>query len=815
MANQIAEQISLQSQIYDLGLPKGEYVRMKEAISSLPNKVNVSDEIVAFYLGAILDNTDILSTNGSLKEDARYVTTEKFVVDQDKYVFVSGTSYKYLYCYKADDSYIGRLAIEPTGTKLSWYDNYKNTAYCRVLAKMEEKDAIWVGYEPTAANYNPIKGYISGVTDFVTKAKTYFGGVVTTFEPSEKTYIDGSKWHTNGTAYKGQIFRVIQGTTVTIKAKSDVSTNFALIKEQDIVIGNSVQFTMKYSSKINVEKGTKTSLIVPEDAAYLYVSCVYGNSDISPEYVEISSAIEDFSTFDRDSIVYKKNCGIIKSWIYNKTPLSTTGAIRDDSGWAMTDYIAINPNVPYCQSGAYNDFWYCYDENKNWIGRITAKTILFAKKTGYEATRYIIIISTIDNIKNIHAEIGTNLFNVSFAEHNEISGYIIDSTDSNVVSRNSDMMPIVSAISYSNALWTTGYPRKKYLTFAHFSDIHGDYQRCKNVIDFANAIKEIDFSIHTGDSERGYWGDGHYGYETSLGAIIPTSKKPVFNLIGNHDAGYNDNAVCTYQQMFDRYFKPNLDNMGLPSSYNKMYYYKDFSSYKVRLIVLNEYETPRTIDTNNPSKYLSGHDCWRRYISQEQVTWFADTLKSTPSDYHVIIAMHQPTNTPDVNEFVNNPFVDHNYTHNGPSEWKTNQDAVLIQEIVDAWISKTTLSKTYRSLSNITGSVISTIPSVTVNADFSSRSASNFVCYICGHTHIDMIAKVSGTNNKQLIVNVTQATADYEQNFDDTRRIKNSRAEDTFNVMSIDTDNRKIKLARIGNNMPTTLVERKFTVIDY
>ncbi len=518
------------------------------------------------------------------------------------------------------------------------------------------------------------------------------------------------------------------------------------------------------------------------------------------------------------NIEEKNNANLITNWNQGVSIYSVSGTVTADENFSISNLIEVNASLPYFGINLYKNRIYCYSEDMTYLGAcVIEKSMVLFCKTSYNKTKYIYIDSPTKDIDKVYFGVGVNYSNnSSIVKANPIGGYIDTDSLGNVVVRNSYLLPLVSAISYSNAIYDNSlYKYKKFLTFIHFSDVHGDYKRTKNVIDFLNGVPCVDFAIHTGDSEYLYWGDGYYGYETSLGAVIPESQKPVFLLVGNHDAGYYDRAVCSQQDMFNRYFAPNLEEMGLPADYSKMYYFKDFEDKKIRLIILNEYETPRTVNPNNTDRYLKDHDCWRRYLSQEQVDWFVTTLASTPDEYHVIIAMHQPVNVPNLEAFKGNSFIDINVSHLGYGEWKTNQKAELIQEIVDAWISKTTLKKDYDAFSNVTWATISTMPTVSVNADFSSRKKSNFVCYICGHTHMDMIAKVANTKNTQIIVNVTCEGLQGPGYYDSLPRVENTSAEDAFNVMSVDTDNRKIKIVRIGNIMPVTLIERKITSIDY
>ena len=67
--------------------------------------------------------------------------------------------------------------------------------------------------------------------------------------------------------------------------------------------------------------------------------------------------------------------------------------------------------------------------------------------------------------------------------------------------------------------------------------------------------------------------------------------------------------------------------------------------------------------------------------------------------------------------------------------------------------------------------------------------------------------------NKRIAILVT---ADNWQNYcSDLPRAKGTKAEDCLTVLSLDTENRRINLVRIGSNVTVNLDERTYTALPY
>lgn len=131
------------------------------------------------------------------------------------------------------------------------------------------------------------------------------------------------------------------------------------------------------------------------------------------------------------------------------------------------------------------------------------------------------------------------------------------------------------------------------LTLLHFTDVHGNINAMKYVLDI-NAIfeSEIDDILHTGDTVVANLSDGITNWVNSGCAA------KVLNVIGNHDTEENlvlqaagkDNVYNTifapYISGWDVTQPTGVDTSG-SDYYHALYYYKDYDDAEVRLIVLD------------------------------------------------------------------------------------------------------------------------------------------------------------------------------------------------------------------------------------
>ena len=395
-----------------------------------------------------------------------------------------------------------------------------------------------------------------------------------------------------------------------------------------------------------------------------------------------------------------------------------------------------------------------------------------------------------------------------------------------IVSKNIDIEPIMTAISFSDTKQTgnTLY-RKHYLSLLHLSDSHGYANTVEDAFQYADNYKNIDAVIHTGDSQESnyFLNRTENGFSDTVKPYALKSKKPFLYVIGNHDAGNHFETSFSEKNLYDYYISDISQKSNYIVGKEKPYYYKDFINEKIRLIVLNEYDNPKVLDNNG--KYL--FDQWNRFFSQEQVTWLCNILSSTkknslnglPNDYSVIIALHQKVYDLDIDTLKSNFSYMKGRTgwKGSTGDYKSNQSNNVLRDIIDAFISRSQLNKIY----DVDNETYPYLPlntyTVNVLADFSDRENSNFICFLSGHTHYDNVGFVKGTKNKMLNIVVTDSANPTTQASytDDLPRIAGTRSADAFNIISFDTDNKEIKICRIGANCTYDMIERKCTKISY
>lgn len=331
----------------------------------------------------------------------------------------------------------------------------------------------------------------------------------------------------------------------------------------------------------------------------------------------------------------------------------------------------------------------------------------------------------------------------------------------------------------------------RYAVIGHTSDCHGDYKRVDNFLKFCDQIR-ADVGCITGDivsykpSQGLDWFNKLLNAHDTLPAVCT----------GNHDV-YSDDMDDA--AIYDFMFAGIADKLG--NITGKTWYYKDIATKHIRLISVNLYQ-------------YGGTNRWYTHFTDEQLSWLVSTLASTPSGYGVIILSHASQVNLDNAKDDNYPdFFQvtrlYNNTMNAVS------GGVPLYDIVDAFISRATLSKSYTQ----TGT-----PSyVSVSADFSNVDSSvEFIAHLTGHFHQDSVCYVPGTTNKQLMLNVTCTIAafggtayPYLADIQDQGRNVTDASQDAFNVYVIDRDNKLVKIVRIGQNMTYQMDDRKYMAIPY
>lgn len=355
--------------------------------------------------------------------------------------------------------------------------------------------------------------------------------------------------------------------------------------------------------------------------------------------------------------------------------------------------------------------------------------------------------------------------------------------ESGIIGKNADITDGV----YAACRWHQPNASSKQFCMLIAGDMHTDPTRMKRLIEYLNAVDAFDVGIMLGDISGNTFADSISYYSSAL----MSTQRPFLTVLGNHDVGGATSDAELYQKYGGLFQYANLAS-GEPVS-GKCYYYKDFSSYKIRIIVLMQYDlVTRTSDT--------GDLCF----GQEQVDWLITTLSSTPSDYGVIIAEHtNPSRYMTYNlnaEYTSSTWYQSNYA-------PTVMSGDPVPDIVNAWINGTTLSQTYSY-------TYENPPSdLTVSADFTTRGAGEFITYIGGHWHMDVLGTPTSYTD-QHDYHVPAAGLNAATQGDIPRRA-GTVSEDSFCALAVDRDKKTVKIFHIGAHRTKDAVDRQYFKYGY
>ena len=296
------------------------------------------------------------------------------------------------------------------------------------------------------------------------------------------------------------------------------------------------------------------------------------------------------------------------------------------------------------------------------------------------------------------------------------------------------------------------------LTLLHFSDIHADTGALDRILaDAAKYPEMIDGKICTGDMVG-----------STATQITSWWDPDVMTCIGNHDCAAYDSSTgynWTALSMADResyYITSFASHWGtIVHTPGTSYYYKDYPSQAVRLIVLDVmlYSiSPTTAEAN------------------AQTAWLTNALTDArTNNLHVLIALHAP--------HANATAVTCNFSRVAQSPMPLNTDCNTPDDIINAVAAA------------ITGGL-------------------HFIGYLCGHTHQDNIWDAAG-DGSQLMYCVTCGAVrnpDQWKNSDQHRDDQN----DAFNLVTIDTAHSLVKIVRGGGaDMDNLMRARKAICFDY
>lgn len=320
-----------------------------------------------------------------------------------------------------------------------------------------------------------------------------------------------------------------------------------------------------------------------------------------------------------------------------------------------------------------------------------------------------------------------------------------------VMDQRSIWMQQAKRISYA----TTNTPIQSIanmLGLIHLSDVHGDVDNIKRILEIAKLYPDyVNDIIHTGDSVATYIEAGN-PFESVSGG------NNVLNVVGNHDCWHQNDPgyYGTKQDAYDLLFKNNVSSWGVTqptgaSTNFDCYYYKDYTTNGFRLIVL---------------------DCM--HWDTDQAEWFADTLTDAKTNSLSVIIGEHYASASGLTGF-NSPFMSMLLNLTPSSGERLIEDAFnLIDDFIEA--------------------------------------GGDFVCWLVGHQHADYIGTVTG-HTDQLMIGIENAGTGV-QNLDDNR-IKGTPTQDCFNYITFDKTNKLIRFVRIGCNSDQFMRKKDTMCVNY
>lgn len=250
----------------------------------------------------------------------------------------------------------------------------------------------------------------------------------------------------------------------------------------------------------------------------------------------------------------------------------------------------------------------------------------------------------------------------------------------------------------------------------------------------------------------------------------------MFMIKGNHDngAGHQNTEGKSADEVLDdnavkNGFGTKFNYYGEVRDGDSFYFYKDFPDKKVRVIGLDSNDIPLEKKDSN-GKYA--YDTNTAGFRAQQLNWFANK------------ALMLPDNTWQAIVFFHIPFPNAFGQWAEDDSFKNYHHAI---EILDAFKNGTTVSvnDTSNSDFSITG----------LQADYRSQGQGTLIAVVNGHLHKD--DQDTSILNGTPIIEVTTSASFASNVVDDSKR-RNTNDEDAWDIISINTRERKIHCYRFG-----------------
>lgn len=584
-----------------------------------------------------------------------------------------------------------------------------------------------------------------------------------TFHVNDLTDSTGEPATTSQAIYCETYFDVAGNTKIHVDVSDGYFAKFFFYDNTKTFIANSktsiyengdvnIHANAKYF-RFSVKKKPSDTMVVSEDYDKVRVS-------LDNLLLQLINDTDKKNEFQKD-FVFKgyKNLDYI-STDYKRTDIdnssgadaSTSKAIACEVYTEIIDNIDIFINIEkgyYAKVFFYtNDYTYIPNSNKT--------------------MHYSARISCVDGAKYLRYsfkrdDVGTMTL---LSEYNKVTLYYGNSAFSGIqhlttVRDRSALIALSKERSYQNPI-----------TFLHYSDIHNDTERAKNLIDYyldnADLINDV---ILTGDITNASFTQytGMYADEPYNNVLLCIGNHDVYDRNGDatsHGVSYdNKDYWATNQEKYTQYFSPSISNWSViqpenASTNGYCYYYKDYpsSNSKVRLIVLDAMAYDNT-----------------------QHAWFSDVLNGAKTGgLAVVVANH----------------------------------FIPLESTTDFTLYDTGFASFKRGMESSYGVTYLTCPngSAADLIDAYILGGGEFVCWLCGHMHYGHYGTLNSHPN-QIYLAVEKASI--TDVWEDTPRNVGDDSENLCNLVSIDTKGKLIKVLRIGAEWDKYMRHKKSLCIDY
>lgn len=292
-----------------------------------------------------------------------------------------------------------------------------------------------------------------------------------------------------------------------------------------------------------------------------------------------------------------------------------------------------------------------------------------------------------------------------------------------------------------------------------------------HLLNIGEVSEKLDFAVSVGDNTDDNNGDNHFSIKRieDYGMTWFTALEcPSAVLLGNHDdnsshvtSGATGNDYLVPDSEFIRAYRQNVNLFGEKRNGNSNYFYYDIPNKKVRVVGINDYENPNTLDSDGNLKYPRINTS---VITGAQLKWLATDALNVSADTHVIVMLHCPID----GTVKDNPTA-HCYNHD------------VLKQLLEAFKNGTS------------GTLTSSTTDFPVNVDYSFANKGTLIGVFSGHTHTEGYQAINGINYVLNLNSVGSAS-----NAGNRILYFDTKDEDSWSVIGIDTANRKVKLTKFG-----------------